>query len=431
MAAITGIDFGVALNNTVIPATITLTDTGEYPSTPAVPETKAIANYNVNSLTGISTGTEITITVENPEDEFTTIATYTTQTGDNTWVILTPRLVTAISGNVIGCVATDMGAGILRVSAPTGSGAGINGLKLGFAWAPFNYSSTTFSGGVTEIPGTSVQTDIKGWFRVTQPDGITIDMGSALAPAVEDLEGTLTAASWTLRTAIDGNFQKGQYTIIYNIAADGYDDTTLTKQFTVAFDKPTAVITPTTDVFTPSIRMTDATVYSQTGVTLQSSTRSWIGVIEDVATPTAGNVAQFDMISGGEYYFANYEATLVANLTYQLTEATYVTLITRVTGTADTTATAPMTFQEITDLVEALLLQGWYDTERNVDSGTVKWNHLVSIFWLFRTQGANGELNAIFELYERIIALIEELDTTDLYTPPVPDGSELAAYTWA
>ena len=128
------------------------------------PEVRATATFNCGSLTGITLGTLITIQVEIPNGVYTTIGTYTTQTGDNVAATLAGRLVTALTGNVQG-YGVAVGSSVnLVVTAAVGQGAAINGLDLFFSWnGGLNSASTTFSGGVTASTGiTSTLTQFSG-----------------------------------------------------------------------------------------------------------------------------------------------------------------------------------------------------------------------------------------------------------------------------
>lgn len=136
-----------------------------------IPETKASFTYNANNLTGITIGETISILVEYPSEEYTEIATYTKQSGDNVAIILSPRLVSAINSNTEGYTATDLGDGTFRVTAATGQGASINGLMFQFQWPPFGNSSTTFSGGVSASDGIqSTLTQFSGGVTATTGD---------------------------------------------------------------------------------------------------------------------------------------------------------------------------------------------------------------------------------------------------------------------
>src|SRR5437870_2605831 len=71
-----------------------------------------------------------------------------------------------------------------------------------------------------------VDVNLKGYFVITQPDGIVIT-GNYLTPDIEWDGSQLTVATKELRLRSTGGFQQGTYTIVYNIVAPGYDETTL------------------------------------------------------------------------------------------------------------------------------------------------------------------------------------------------------------
>lgn len=423
MAAIPGINFGVTLDNSVSPAQMVLTDTGTYPT-----EVRATATYGAAGLTALVLGTVIAIFVEEGPGNYVPIAAYTTQAGDDNATTLAINLAAAIDGQD-GYAATNSG-GFVNVTARAGLGALVNAQDLLLQWTGGS-AATTFSGGVDGVQQVGGEPDISGYFTVTQPDGITQQWGSFVSPVIENIAGTIAPATNLLRLAVDTTFQNGQYSITYHLQAVGYDDTELTQQFTVAYTRPKAIVTPATNVFTPIITMNDTTVYTQTGLTVQSTVRAWDGDVDGIGLVSAGNVAQFDMQISGDYHFAKYEAELTSTITYQINSATYVTLIDELTATAETTALDPLTLQELVNITEALFLKGWPESCKNCNNDTIKWNYLMNVFYLFKTQGENGNLNAAFELYEKMLALISQLDTSGtIYTPATPNGDVLAAYTW-
>lgn len=167
-------------------------------------------------------------------------------------------------------------------------------------------------------PGVDV--GLKGYFIITQPDGITIT-GNYLTPDIEWDGSALTDAFKELRLRADGNFQQGLYTITYKIVAPGYDETSLTKTVTLSFTMPTLAITENLDVFTPTLSVTDATDYVQTGMTWLTTSRAWAATIISVEG-TNRNIAAitqtFDLSYLGSYYDSQYNVTLTAAVSYLL-----------------------------------------------------------------------------------------------------------------
>lgn len=165
-----------------------------------------------------------------------------------------------------------------------------------------------------------VDVNLKGYFVITQPDGITIT-GNYLDPDIEWNGSQLTTATKELRLRSTGGFQQGTYTIVYNIVAPGYDETTLTKTFDLSYTSPTLDVTDDFDVFTPALSVTDETDYDQDGMTLDSVVRSWEATIisvEGTNQDIAGSLQTFDLAYLGNYYDSRYDVSLTSTITYTL-----------------------------------------------------------------------------------------------------------------
>lgn len=166
-----------------------------------------------------------------------------------------------------------------------------------------------------------VDVNLKGYFVITQPDGITIT-GNYLTPDIYYSGGALVEASKQLRLKSNGGFQQGEYSITYNIVAPGYDETTLTKTFELSYTSPTIVVTDNFDVFTPTLSVTDATSYTQSGMTLVSVARDWQATIisvEGTNQDISATTQSFDLSYLGSYYDSRYDVSLTATATYTLT----------------------------------------------------------------------------------------------------------------
>lgn len=165
-----------------------------------------------------------------------------------------------------------------------------------------------------------VDVNLKGYFVITQPDGITIT-GSYLTPDIEWDGSALTEAIKELRLRSTGGFQQGEYTFTYNIVAPGYDETTLTKTFDLSYTSPTLTVTDDLDVFTPALSVTDETDYNQDGMTLVSTIRSWEATIisvEGTNQDISASTQTFDLSYLGAYYDSRYDVSLTATVLYEL-----------------------------------------------------------------------------------------------------------------
>jgi hypothetical protein len=160
-----------------------------------------------------------------------------------------------------------------------------------------------------------------GIFTITQPDGLT-RTGSFDSP---DIVASNTSKSVNLRLDCNNLLQQGEYTIKYEVHADGYDPTILSRSFTVSYTKPTIVLTNEIDVFTPSIEVQDNTVYSETGYT-NTVTRSWSAVIGTAGTLTGTNTGVFDLKYGASYYDAAYTVNFSSIADFQSTSYSFLSI---------------------------------------------------------------------------------------------------------
>lgn len=165
-----------------------------------------------------------------------------------------------------------------------------------------------------------VDVTLIGYFVITQPDTITIT-GSFAAPDIEWTGSELSTATKALRLRATGGFQQGTYSITYHVSAPGYDETVLTKTFDLSYASPTLEVTDNFDVFLPNLSVTDDTEYAQSGMDLDSVTRSWEATIisvEGTNQDINGSAATFDLSYLGSYYDSQYDVSLTATVTYIL-----------------------------------------------------------------------------------------------------------------
>ncbi len=166
-----------------------------------------------------------------------------------------------------------------------------------------------------------VDVNLKGYFVITQPDGITIT-GNYLLPDIYYVGPGLSEASKQLRLRSTGGFQQGEYTIVYNIVAPGYDETTLTRTFDLSYTSPTIIVTDNFDVFTPALSVTDDTDYVQAGMAFNSVVRDWQATIisvEGTNQDISASTQTFDLSYLGSYYDSRYDVSLTATISYTLT----------------------------------------------------------------------------------------------------------------
>ncbi len=171
---------------------------------------------------------------------------------------------------------------------------------------------------------------LTGIFSITEPDGITLT-GNFGSPDVFFSGGGLTQPTKVLRLDNNNSFQNGGYTIVYTVRHAGYTDTVLTKTFTLFYTVPTIVITNSFNIFTPVLSVSDATTYTQTGMTISSIVESWsvsIISVSGITQTITGTGSVMDLAYLGSYYDSQYNVTLTTSPSYVLSApAGWVTLI--------------------------------------------------------------------------------------------------------
>ena len=204
----------------------------------------------------------------------------------------------------------------------------------------------------------------QGFVAITQPDGITTSPNFS-SP---DITSANLSASKPYRTAIDTTPQNGNYVIIYTVKCAGYDDTILTKTFTLSYNRPALVITPITDVFTPLIKASDNTNYNQINFEAPAVTRSWAVSVnkawEGVETIT-GTAKELDLAYNGNYFDAAYSAELTCILNYSPTSFSWVTLTDKIVASIDIDIYAPKSISILQSAIDAMNSCGCNTTNTN------------------------------------------------------------------
>jgi len=171
---------------------------------------------------------------------------------------------------------------------------------------------------------------VTGVLSITQPDLITLT-GSFSSPDIYWTGSSLHAALKDLRLATNNSFQNGAYVITYTVRATGYTDTVLTKTFSLNYTAPSLVLTQNFDVFTPNLSVQDATIYSATGFTYLTTSRSWSADIDSVlgtVRTVTSSTQNFDLAYLGNYYDSKYSVSLVVKPIWQLTAVNpFVTIV--------------------------------------------------------------------------------------------------------
>ena len=183
-------------------------------------------------------------------------------------------------------------------------------------------------------------------FAVTQPDLYTRP-GNILAP---DMPTGVTTFSLPLRLDSMGLPQCGTYTIVMTVRNAGYDDTTFTRTWISQYVPVAVVIADNFDVFTPNLSVRDNTSYSVSNYNSGPLTRAWSVASTPTGTITGSGVT-LSLISGGNYYDANYSVSLTSSLLYTHQVYSWFTVNETVSKTYSTYAQTPPV---ILDLVESI-----------------------------------------------------------------------------
>jgi hypothetical protein len=278
---------------------------------------------------------------------------------------------------------------------------------------------------------------LTGYFVITQPDGLS-ETGSFVSPQVYWDAGNLVEPLIDLRLRTDGKLQPGTYTITYNVRATGYDDTALTKVFVLSYEVPRAIITGNMNVFVPSLKVIDATVYTATGWTLQSVDRQWTAAIDSVEgteEELTASTPDFDLLFGGEYYDAHYDIELVTSPLYTSVDYPWVQLLYELEAEGEYDAYAPLDIDGILErLADMKLTIDGCVCGNNCCGGTgdcsyekAQFTLAMSIYNLMVERGRKGTDYSGLEKY-----IQQLMKLTNNCTNPTQDHTNepIEAYDW-
>jgi hypothetical protein len=187
-----------------------------------------------------------------------------------------------------------------------------------------------------------VSSAIKGIISVQQPDRIWVN-GDWNSPSIVFQGSVLSSGLVELRSQANGKPQQGVYTITYTVDHPDYTPTTSTKTFILSYAPVEPVIRPSFDVFTPSIKASDSTVYDVSGFNTPSLSKQWHAQVGTIGS-VSGSSDILDLVINSGYYDAVYDITLTVQATYQHTVYSFLTVIDELTATYRTTADTPPSF---------------------------------------------------------------------------------------
>lgn len=174
-------------------------------------------------------------------------------------------------------------------------------------------------GGLPAIQLTVITTatnplNLVGYFEITQPDGIKVS-GNYISP---DITGSSLSFTTLLRLDAYQKYQKGEYKITLYGSHPDYTPGVFTRDFIFTYIPTTQVISEDFDLYTPSLKYTDHTIYPLSGYTTTIDTYSWS------ATTVVGSIVPsttsiFDLVIGGNYYDAKYLVSYTKVIAYNAT----------------------------------------------------------------------------------------------------------------
>lgn len=250
-----------------------------------------------------------------------------------------------------------------------------------------------------------------GYFTIRQPDGISVTFGSFASPSIFWSFDAFIQPEFELRLNTVLSFQNGGYMITYYLRASGYDDTTLTKTFTLSYSRPVLSVSHVFDIFTPALSATDSTAYTQSGMTVSSNLYTWevdIISVEGTTQTIGGSLATIALAYLGDYYDSRYDITLTSNPQYNLeAPADWVNVIDDLELSTTLYAQIPQTIEEL-DLALQALKDESDAAAINCNTGTVlkeRYIYANALYSDFRRKGCDNEIAGLTKTYFQLIKL--------------------------
>ena len=257
----------------------------------------------------------------------------------------------------------------------------------------------------TYPPG--VDAGITGIFEITQPDG-GVYTGSWTSPDIIYSGGALQPASIALRLTSTGNvIQPGNYIIKYTIDHASYSPTILTKNFTVAYTAPTAVLTESFDVFVPELSISDDTVYNPSGYTTFVDARDWEAVIGTVGVKN-GTAQVLDLSYLGDYYDASYVITLIADFHCDINSGEAFTVRDRITTIVDTDAWTPPDADTLLGYLKTLKtnLDALINSCQRYDRAKADYEYALVLYTHIKARVCSGDTVGVYTYIQEILDIL-------------------------
>ncbi len=207
----------------------------------------------------------------------------------------------------------------------------------------------------TTLYNVGVAAGITGIVSITQPDRVN-RAGDFTTPDTLYTGGALRDGSVELRLDAAGNPQQGTYTVTYTVRHSAYTESTVTKTFTLRYQRPVAVLSASFDVFTPLLLVQDVTDYTANGFAAPVTTRAWSVNVGSIGVRT-GNTATLDLGLNANYYDAAYTGTLQTLLSYTSLTYPYLTLLDTATADVAAEAYAPLSYTQLKGYLSQIKLR--------------------------------------------------------------------------
>ena len=255
----------------------------------------------------------------------------------------------------------------------------------------------------------------QGFVQVTQPDGISV--GPESTPDITD---ALRAADKPYRYASDGSLQNGTYTIQYVVKCTGYDDTVVTRQFTLGYVRPTLNLAPSIDAFTPKILVRDNTDYSQNSLITLDVSRVWQGQIYNVNSEMkslSGSDQTLDFVYNGNYYDSLYYSELKSIINYNLISAPFVYVSELLSNQVQFDVYAPKSIAEYSAAIQIFIENNKSCCGKKETESVIRAQQLLSQVLLYGKQGDTIGLDIYTNKLDSILFPSEKLSHTGKAIP--------------
>jgi hypothetical protein len=265
-----------------------------------------------------------------------------------------------------------------------------------------------------------VAENITGSIEITQPDGI-ITPGTVYWSG-----GQLISPELEYRMNTQGQPQNGAWKVRYLAQHPSYDDTVLERIFSLQYTEPNGVLSPNLNVFTPILIVTDGTVYSVAGMTLQNVTRSWTGEVGSLGSIGAGDTPNFDLNLSGTYYDADYVITLDAIADWLINDAAWVTVRDKIIKDSSFSVDTPPTLEALLLSLNEFKTATDLANSCNSDCGTLDYVYAESLYNHILKRGCYGQTSGLDAYIKELVKVLNGGVTPEYVNTELA----LAAYVW-